>query len=170
MELVEFEPLSARDWEILLDGEEDPFPAFGLEFEWLEKDRHVGLRDEGRLVAVGGASVVDVEVDGAGAFEVVGVGSVVVTHSRRGEGLMPGVFDALLELAAGMGPEQAMLFCRPDLESLYARWGFAVIDAQVFADQPDGRVEMPQTAMWLPLRDGVSGWPPGRVDVRGLPF
>jgi predicted GNAT family N-acyltransferase len=171
MELVELGPLSARDWEVLLDGEEDPFPPFGPDLEWLEKDRHVGLRgDDGRLIAVGGASVVELAVEGAGSFEVVGVGNVVVTHSRRGEGLMPRVFDALLEMAAGMGPDRAMLFCRPGLESLYAKWGFQSIDAPVWADQPDGRVELPQTAMWRPLRDGAGNWPPGRVDVRGLPF
>jgi GNAT superfamily N-acetyltransferase len=171
MELVELGAMSASDWEILLAGEEDPFPPFGPDFEWLEKDRHIGLQDDdGRPIAVGGASVVDVEVEGAGAFEVVGVGSVVVTRARRGEGLMTRVFDALLELAAGMGPERAMLFCRPDLECLYTKWDFEAIDAPVWADQPGGRVEMPQTAMWRPLRDDVAGWPPGRVDVRGLPF
>jgi hypothetical protein len=37
------------------------------------------------------------------------------------------------------------------------------------ADQPTGRIEMPMVTMWRPLRDAAK-WPPGRIDVRGLPF
>ena len=59
--------------------------------------------------------------------------------------------------------------CRPGLVALYRRWGFVEIAAPVWADQPDGRIEMPQAAMWRALRTGAE-WPPGRVDVRGLPF
>jgi hypothetical protein len=74
-----------------------------------------------------------------------------------------------MALAEGLGPERAMLFCRPELVALYRRRGFVEIDAPVWVDQPGGRIEMPLAAMWRPLRAGAE-WPPGRVDVRGLPF
>jgi hypothetical protein len=77
--------------------------------------------------------------------------------------------EPVLAQAAQRGPQHAMLFCRPELVGLYAQLGFREIEAPVWADQPGGRIEMPARAMWLALRDGAA-WPPGRVDVRGLPF
>ena len=111
-----------------------------------------------------------VEVAGADRFEVVGLGSLVVTRSERGRGLMPRVVDPLLRLAESMGPERAMIFCRPDLVALYTGIGFIEITDPVWADQPAGRMEIPLSSMWRPLRAGVLAWPPGRVDVRGEPF
>jgi hypothetical protein len=62
-----------------------------------------------------------------------------------------------------------MLFCRLELVALYRRLEFVEITAPVWADQPSGRIEMPMAAMWRALCPGAE-WPPGRVDVRGLPF
>jgi hypothetical protein len=62
-----------------------------------------------------------------------------------------------------------MLFCRPQLTGLYRKLGFREIDAPVWAEQPQGRIEMPLPAMWHPLSSEAE-WPAGRVDVRGLPF
>jgi predicted GNAT family N-acyltransferase len=170
VELVELGPLSARDWDVVLDGEDEPFGAVGHRLEWRVKDRHVGLRrDDGRLVAIAGAAVVELEIEGAGEFEVVGIGSVVVTQAERGRGLLAQVFEPILRIAGEMGPERAVLFCRPQLVPVYERWGFATIGDQAWADQPGGRMEIPLAFMWRALRNGVD-WPTGRVDVRGLPF
>jgi hypothetical protein len=68
-----------------------------------------------------------------------------------------------------MGPDRAMIFCRPELVSLYERLAFAEITAPVWVSQPDGPIEMPMRAMWRALREGAT-WPPGRVDVQGQPF
>jgi predicted GNAT family N-acyltransferase len=125
--------------------------------------------DDGRLLAVAGVAVFEVEVEGTGPLEVVGLGGVIVTHTMRGRGLFSRVVGPVLATAARLGPEHAMLFCRAELVSLYARLGFRVIGAPVWADQPGGHIEMPHEAMWLALRDGAE-WPAGRVDVRGLPF
>jgi len=170
VELVELGALTEQDWAGLEDGEHEPFGPVGARLAWRPKDRHVGLRaPDGRLVAVAGAMVAAIEVEGAQGFEVVGVGSVIVTRSLRGRGLLSRLFEPLLALAEGLGPERAMLFCRPELVELYRRRGFIEIDAPVWVDQPGGRIEMPLAAMWRALRDGAE-WPPGRVDVRGLPF
>ncbi len=170
MELVELGALTAQDWIDLVDGEHEPFGPAGSALEWRPKDRHVALRGpDGRLVAAAGAGVAAVEVAGAQRFDVVGIGSVIVTRSRRGAGLMSTVVGPLLRLAEGMGPDRAMLFCRPELVAVYRRRKFAEIAAPVWVDQPRGRVEMALLAMWRPLRDAPE-WPPGRVDVEGLPF
>jgi predicted GNAT family N-acyltransferase len=170
MELVELGALTEQDWADLTAGENEPFGPVGAGLAWRAKDRHVALRArDGRLVAVAGAVIATVEIEGAESFEVVGLGSLIVTRSARGRGLMSRVVEPVLRLAEGMGPDRAMIFCRPELVALYRRLAFAEITAPVWADQPDGRVQMPEPAMWRALREGA-GWPPGRVDVRGLPF
>jgi hypothetical protein len=94
---------------------------------------------------------------------------VLVTASERGRGLVWELLQRLLEIAADMGPERAMLFCRPRLTGLYGKLGFAELPGPTWVQQPDAAVELPLRTMWRPLRESVS-WPRGRVDVLGLPF
>jgi predicted GNAT family N-acyltransferase len=171
VELVELGALSDDDWAELQDGEHEPFGPVGARLAWRPKDRHIGLREpDGRLVAVAGAVIATVEVERAGSFDLVGLGSLIVTRSHRRSGLMSKVVEPLLRLAEGMGPDRGMIFCRPDLVALYRQIAFIEITAPVWADQPDGRIEMPLAAMWRALHEGAEEWPPGRVDVHGLPF
>lgn len=169
VELVEFGALSVRQWIELTGREPAPFGAASAELEWRPKQRHVGLRLDGRLVAVAGATVATVSVEGSGSFDVVGLGGLIITPSARGQGLMVTLMDGLARLAEGLGPDRAVIFCRDGLVALYARRGYAAITAPVWVDQPGGRIEVPLHTMWRPLR-GAPGWPPGRVDVDGLPF
>ena len=170
MEPEEIAELTERDRIDLIDGEEQPWGEIGEGLQWREKDRLLGLRNsDGRLLALAGAGIVEVEVEDAGSFEVVGLGGLFVTRSVRGGGLLWRLADPLLAIAAEMGPDRAMLFCKADLVPVYRRLGFAEIDSSVWADQAEGRVEVPMRAMWRALREGAV-WPPGRVDVRGLPF
>jgi len=167
---VEIGLLTEQDWDDLTSGESEPFGPIGANLVWRDKDHHLGLRArDGRLAAVAGATIAVVEVESAGSFEVVGLGSLIVTRSARGRGLMSRLVGPMLELAESMGPERAMIFCRPELVALYRRLAFAEIPAAVWVDQPGGRIEMPEPAMWRTLHESA-GWPAGRVDVRGLPF
>ena len=169
LRMVELGRLSDEDWAELTAGEHEPFGPIGHRLEWRPKERHLALRGpDGRLAAAGGALVARVDA-GAESFDVVGVGSLIVTPSLRGTGLLWSLVDPLLRLARELGAERAMLFCREELVPLYERPGFMRIAAPVRADQPGGRIEMPLAAMWRPLREGVR-WPPGPVEVHGLPF
>jgi predicted GNAT family N-acyltransferase len=170
MEFVELDALTERDWDDVVDGEHQPFGAQGAQLAWRLKDRHFALRDDdGRLAALAALVTVAVEIERVGSFDTVGLGGVIVTRSERGRGLMAQVVAPVLALAERMGPEHAMLFCRPELVAVYGRLGFEEIAAPVWAEQPTGPIEMPMRAMWRALRAGAA-WPPGRVDVRGLPF
>lgn len=170
MELVELDEMTTRQWGELVAGEREPWGGEAEQLIWGDKQRHVGVRGpEGRLVGLAGALVAEVEVSRSERFEVVGVGSVFVTADERGRGLAWQLLQRLLEIAADMGPERAMLFCRPQLTGLYGKLEFAEISGPTWVRQPDGAVEMPLRTMWRPLREGV-GWPRGRVDVLGLPF
>ena len=153
----------AATWEQLADGEEHPF---GIdEFQWREKDWYTLLRDDDdRAVAGVGLTLADVEVADQ-RFQAVGVGGVIVTHSRRGEGLLRPTLEAALERAATLGPDTAMLFCSERNEPLYERFGFTRVDAPVVA----GGQQMRPRFMWRPLKPGAT-WPDGPVNLPQLPF
>jgi len=158
---------SFNDWDAIIAGEEDPFELGDETFEWRSKTHHTVQRDAGgRPIAHVGLLVADVEVGGE-TFPVVGVGGVIVTRSRRGQGLLRPLLEAAL--ARELGPDRALLWCTPKNVALYAHLGFEAIDAPVTADQSGGPLTMPLPAMWRPLRDGVT-WPPGDVRVPGPPF
>ncbi len=170
VEFVELDALTEQDWDAVVAGEHHPFGSVGAELAWRPKDRHFALREQdGRLLALAALVYVAVEIEGSGGLDVVGLGGVIVTPAERGRGLMLEVVEPTLALAEKMGPERAMLFCRPELAAVYRRLGFEEIAAPVWADQPAGPVQMPMRAMWRALRAGAA-WPPGRVHVSGLPF
>lgn len=170
MECVELAELTPEQWTGLAAGEERPWGAIPEGLQWRQKERFVALRaPDGRLAGVAGAVVAEVEVEGAASFEVVGVGSVFVTRAARGQGLVFALLERLLSLAEELGPERAMLFCRPELATIYRRVGFADIGSPVQAEQQGRRAEVPMTAMWRALH-GEGGWPAGQVRVLGLPF
>jgi predicted GNAT family N-acyltransferase len=167
MVLDEITPLH---WSEIVVDEREPWGGVAEGLAWAEKEHSIGLRDDdGRLVAVAGAVIAEIEVEDAEAFHVVGIGGVFVTRRERGCGLVWKLLEPLLETAADMGPDRAMLFCRAQLRELYARLAFVEISAPVWAQQPGGRLEVPLCAMWRPLREGAR-WPEGLVEVRGLPF
>jgi len=154
MELVELDELAEEDWSALIAGEKEPWGAEGAGLQWREKERFVALReDEGRIVAVAGAVLAEVSIAEEAAFQLVGLGGLIVTYAMRGRGLMAQLVDPLLALAGRMGPERAMIFCRPELVRLYERLGFLEILSPVWAEQPGGRVEEPQRT-WLFQRGG----------------
>ncbi|MCW3017813.1 MAG: hypothetical protein JWN10_121 [Solirubrobacterales bacterium] len=170
MELVELDGITPQQWSELVAGEREPWGGEAERLVWGDKQRHIGLRGaDGRLAAIAGALTIEVEVAPSERFQVVGIGGVLVTARERGRGLVRELLQPLLEIAADMGPERAMLFCRPQLTALYGELGFAEIPGPTWVQQPDGTIEMPLRTMWRPLREGV-GWPGGRVEVLGLPF
>ena len=136
---------------------------------WEDHERRLVVLDQGRLIACAGLIVADVTVDER-TFAVVGFGGVIVTHTRRGEGLARFVMEAAIARAAQLGPDRGLLFCRPDRAGLYGKLGFRKVEAPVDVAQLDGeRRAMPLDTMWRPLRRGAT-WPPGPVRLPGLPF
>ena len=170
MEAIELPGVSSEQWRAIQGEEANPWGGEAEELSWAEKQRHVGVRGEdGELLAMAGALVAEVSVEGGEPFGVVGIGGVIVRRDMRGRGLARLVVEAILDVGRGLGPAHAMLFCREPLVALYERFGFHTIAAPVSAAQPDGRIEMPMHSMWSPLRAGAS-WPAGAVEVLGEPF
>jgi predicted N-acetyltransferase YhbS len=168
MEIVDLGRLTDEDRAQLEGDERDPFDAAGVTLRYRPKDRHVALRDGGRLVASAGLTAAEVEVAGQ-RFPVVGLGGVIVNADHRGRGLARRVVEEALIRAAATGLPFVMLFCHADRAGLYERLGFATITSPVSVKQQDGFEPMTQRAMWKALQPGVS-WPLGDVTVHDLPF
>ena len=173
MELIEFGRLTDEQYaELVGNDEDDPWGAAEFELEWLPKEHHVAVRDDdGKLLAVAGLVVVEVQFGAQPPIPVVGVGGVIVTASHRGRGFGRRVISEALIRAEAMGPEIAMLFCRAETAGLYRRHGFAEVPGRVLFDQPDRIVEVSGAGvtMWRPLKPGAR-LPDGIVKVSGLPF
>ncbi|MGH2907867.1 MAG: GNAT family N-acetyltransferase [Solirubrobacteraceae bacterium] len=170
MQVVEFGRLTMRDWAELVEGDDEPFGATCAGFEFRPKDHHVGIRDpNGTLLAAGGWSRVELEVDGHGRFDVIGVGALIVRREHRGSGLATPVMARLRELVEATGAELCLLLCEPHLEPLYARRGYRSVADRVWVRQPSGPVRWPLPAMWRPVAPAAR-WPAGPVRIHGLPF
>jgi predicted N-acetyltransferase YhbS len=170
LQIVELGRLSMRDWAQLVQGEHEPFGGTCAGFEFRAKDHHVGIRDgDGTLIAAGGWSVVEVEVDGYGRFEVIGLGALIVRHDCRRAGLATPIMERLRGAIAQTGVTRRLLLCEPHLVELYTRWGYLPIEDPVWVRQPSGPVRWPLAAMWRPAEPTVS-WPAGVVRVLGPPF
>ena len=154
------------DWETLAAGEHDPFGAEDNELTWRAKTHHTVHYEGERPIGHVGLIVAPIQAGGE-AFDVVGVGGVIITRSHRGQGLLRPLLDAAL--ARDLGPERALLWCSRANAAIYARFGFIEIDAPVTVQQPTGPLEVSFPTMWKPLRSGVT-WPTGPVTVPDLPF
>jgi predicted GNAT family N-acyltransferase len=170
LEVIEFGRLDEAKRAELEGGEEDPFDARGNTLTWRPKDRHVALRQtDGRLVASTGFVLADLRVEGEPPTPFVGIGGVFVNSDFRGQGLGNRIVVEALRLAQTLGPDLALLFCHRDRSGLYRKHGFIEIEPPVLVRQPDGYTEVPQVAMWRPLREGAT-LAPGRLTVESLPF
>ncbi|GHE09630.1 GNAT family N-acetyltransferase [Streptomyces alanosinicus] len=155
--------------EKILGNSDDPFGVASTGLTWLPKEQHFGITHENRLVAHAGLLRLPVVI-GDAETEVVGVGGVAVAPGMQGQGLARLVVSAALEHARTMGPQHALLFCRPPLVALYQRLGWHPLDEDVRVEQPEGRlVTMPLRTMVTPLHDDAR-WPSGPVRLRSLPM
>jgi predicted GNAT family N-acyltransferase len=170
VDLVDLGRLTEEQYAELVGDEVDPWGAAGVTLDWRAKDRHVVVRDDcARLVAAAGLVEAEVQFGERPPVPVVGIGGVIVSapHRRRGYGQR--VIAAAIRRAQEMGPDVAMLFCRPALVERYRGHGFAEVPGPVLVDQPSGAVEMPWVTMWRPLKHGAT-FGDGIVKLHGLPF
>ncbi|MFE2109534.1 GNAT family N-acetyltransferase [Kitasatospora sp. NPDC059463] len=163
-------PLESYDPAEIFGDTPDPFGVDALGITWRRKEHHVGIRAEpnGPLVAHAGLVVLPVSVGGR-RTDVVGLGGVAVAAGRRGNGLARAVVGGALARARELGPQAAILFCRPDVAGLYTRLGWRPVEGPVEVEQPAGPVVMPLRTMWFPLHEGARR-PEGAVRLHSLPM
>ncbi|MEV6976627.1 GNAT family N-acetyltransferase [Kitasatospora sp. NPDC093806] len=164
-------PLEAYSPAEIFADTPDPFGVAEWGMVWRPKEHHFGIREaqpDGRLLAHAGLVVLPLSAGGR-RMDVVGVGGVAVASDQRGRGLAREVVNGALDHARVLGPEFAILFCRPDVSGLYARLGWQFVEAAVEVEQPAGPAVMPLRTMWFPLVDGAR-WPEGAVRLHSIPM
>ncbi len=169
VELVDLPEFGPDDYAEIVDGEEDPFGTEHLGIEWGPKDHHVGLSDEGRLIAHAGWLTTSARMAGGETSEVLGLGGVMLHRRYRGDGLGRVVVAGAMDRMRAQTEMIAVLFCRPERLRFYENLGWTPVPDAVTVGQPGGSIVMPLRTCWLSLAEGAS-LPAGPIDFPGLPF
>jgi aminoglycoside 2'-N-acetyltransferase I len=137
-------------------------------FTWAAPDYYVISEVGDELI--GRLGIFDREVDVEGArIRVGGIGGVITKPEWR----LRGVARDLLTRAAGfmreeLGVDFALLLCRREVGPVYAKLGWASVAGPTIFMQPSGMATYPRDTM--ALRFTARPWPPGTIDMRGLPW
>lgn len=144
---------------------------FGLEdadYRWRPKDFHFITEEDGRPVSHVGVLKTAVRTGGS-EVTVGGIGAVVTVPEAQGRHHVHAAMRRAAEfICSDLGAEFGMLFCLPRLAPFYARQGWQMVEEEVEIEQPSGKVIWPYHVMVLPC--GGRSWPPGKVEVGGLPW
>lgn len=164
--------LTDAERQALFGWGEDIFGVEDAAFRWRPKDYHFITEEGGRALSHVGVLKTVVRVGGR-EVTVGGVGAVVTVPEAQGRHLVhEAMRRASVFMCAELGVEFGMLFCLPRLAPFYARQGWREVEAEVEIDQPDGKILWPYRIMVRPCGGGGGdrAWPPGRVEVGGLPW
>jgi nodulation protein A len=152
----------------------DEFAAQSWPARYARKEARVWLSDDaGRPVAHLGVERRLVGIAGADVL-VAGVGEVAVAPDRQGEGLGGALMAALDErLRAELAADFAFVQCGDNVLGFYRGTGWTQVANPVrHIDVHDHRRSV--DGVWPTLvrqaRRPVAAWPPGLVDLRGLPW
>jgi GNAT superfamily N-acetyltransferase len=145
---------------------------FGVEahnYRWQPKRWHVLLEADGRLVTHVGLLKHVVKVGGE-PVTVGGIGGV----ATRGEAHGRGYATQAMRFAESYMCEQlqvdfGLLFCRDPLVAFYRKLGWQLLPERAQAEQPSGKIILPFHAFVRPCQ-AQSSWPPGSIDLDGLPW
>ena len=150
--LEETDVLSADEYSLLHEWDEDVFETAHLHLTFRAKDHHFLLYDEGRLASHVGVLTHTVTADGR-PLRVGGLGGVVTVpgcqrrgHAARLMARAAAWFAERGDVAAGL------LFCLPKMLDYYGRLGWTRTDARVLIEQPSGPIVSPLHVMLLPVR------------------
>jgi ribosomal protein S18 acetylase RimI-like enzyme len=137
-------------------------------YQWSEADWHVMVRVDGALVSYL-AIVERVGAVNGQPVKLGGIGGVATLPEWHGRGLAS---DAMEKATAFMdkklGVEFGLLLVDEATEPFYRRLGWELVPGPLVFDQPGGKVTWHELTMVLPF--GEREWPPGTIDLRGLPW
>lgn len=141
---------------------------FGRAGRWAEPDYYLTLSVEGQLA--GRLAVFDRQVSVGGEIaKVGGIGGVATKAEFRHRG----VASALLSRAAAfmkddLGVEFGYLLCRHEVSPVYAKLGWIRVPGPTTFARAGATATYPHDTMILQLTPRV--WPPGAIDMLGLPW
>jgi predicted acetyltransferase len=139
-----------------------------IPYQWASPNWYAFARIENMLVSCLGIVERVVSVNGQ-PLRLAGISGVMTYPEWRGRGIA----SALLEEAVAfirneLGMQFGLLLCREEVSSLYARLDWKVVEGPTMFDQSTGKKIYPRLTMILPC--GEKEWPPGPIDLCGLPW
>ena len=106
---------------------------------------------------------------GGQRLRVGGIGGVMTLAEWRHRGLASATLRCAAEFMRGkLRVESALLLCRDEVALVYAKLGWTEDQGPTTFEQPAGRATYPRRTMVLIF--GETTWPPGPIDLCGLPW
>jgi RimJ/RimL family protein N-acetyltransferase len=103
------------------------------------------------------------------SMRVGGIGGVITKPEWRQRGIARELLTRAAAFMSGeLGVEFAILLCRREVAPVYAKLGWIRVDGPTGFMQPSGMATYPRDTMVLRFTERQ--WPPGKIDMRGLPW
>ncbi len=137
-------------------------------YRWAEPDYYGILSVDEQLA--GRLAVFDRQISAGGVIvKVGGIGGVATKPQFRHQGIASALLSRAAEFMKNdLGAEFGFLLCRPEVSPVYAKLGWTRVDGPTTFSQPSGIETYPYYTMILRLTGRE--WPPGPIDMMGLPW
>jgi GNAT superfamily N-acetyltransferase len=144
------------------------FGAEELKFEWAEPDWWIFAEAAGAPASWLALTERRIFVHDE-PLRITGIGSVITLPDYRGRKLATRLMEAAGEyMMEDLSVDAGLLLCDSSLLHFYKRLGWEPLSGNVYFEQPAGRQCWEECAMVL---HGLRvDWPPGDIDLNGLPW
>jgi aminoglycoside 2'-N-acetyltransferase I len=139
-----------------------------VRWQWAEPDYYGIMRVEKQLA--GRLAVFDRQVSAGGVIvKVGGIGGVATKPQFRHRAVASTLLSRAAEFMKNkLDAEFGFLLCRPEVSPVYAKTRWNRVEGPTTFSQPGGSETYPYYTMILPLAG--KDWPPGPIDMLGLPW
>ena len=140
-----------------------------FDFQWVsQNDWHVVVKLDGAILSHVGIVERTGTVDGY-PVNLGGIGAVATSPGKQNQGLA----SAAMQMAAGFMQDSlkvdfGLLVCSQETARFYRKLRWQEVAGPVIFDQPQGKVTFREVTMILPCVK--KEWPPGTIDLCGLPW
>jgi hypothetical protein len=141
----------------------------GVDYVWvMSNDWHVLVELDGKFVSHVGIVERTGTVDGQ-PIRLGGIGGVATLPGYQKRGLASAAMrDSAEFMCKTLKVDFGLLVCARHREPLYRSLGWQEVPGPLVFDQPQGKVTFDNVTMVLPC--GKHDWPPGIIDLCGLPW
>jgi GNAT superfamily N-acetyltransferase len=163
-ELSEAERQQIQD----LDRQAFPSPDPYGHMEWSANHWHVLVKVDGQYVSQVGIVERTGAVNGQ-PVKLGGIGGVGTLPGWQRRGLAQSAMERAAQfLRDELAVEFGLLICDQHMLPYYRKLGWQVVEGPLTFDQPRGKVTFTDVTMILPCTK--KDWPPGVIDLCGLPW
>jgi aminoglycoside 2'-N-acetyltransferase I len=142
---------------------------FGARVDRWRSADYYALPDRAGQLA-GQLGVLDTKVSVANQFiRVGGIGGVATKPEFRHRGVASAILSRAAEFMKNdLGVEFGLLLCRHEVSPVYAKMGWIIVAGPTTFTRGGVNATYPNDTMILPLAEKT--WPPGPIDMLGMPW